>query len=155
VMQKEGAEFRAAEVACHADDKAAEFSLDIAGAYPRGSGIKSWRRTCRLVRGGEGSVEIVDDFALDKPSQDVALSLMTPLRPEVAGPGVIGLGDALLLFKADLVTVAVEPIALEDGHLRQSWGEKLYRMLLRPVSPVEKGTWVVRLARKPTGVETR
>jgi hypothetical protein len=155
VIQKEGAEFRATDVAYQADAKAAEFSLNIAGAYPRASGIQSWRRTCRLVRDSEGSVEIVDDFALEKPSQDVALSLMTPLRPEVSAPGVVVLGDASLLFKADTVTAAVEPIELEDGHLRQSWGDKLYRVVLRSTSPVEKGAWIVRLVRRLREAEKR
>ena len=153
VMQKEGAEFRAADVSWHADDQAAEFSLNIAGAYPRASGIQSWRRTCRLTRGGEGSVEIADHFALIRPSLDLSLSLMTPLRPEVSAPGVIGLGDASLVFNADVLTVAVEPIDLNDRNLRRSWGEKLYRMVLRPVSPVEKDDWVLRLGRKQKGKE--
>ena len=96
----------------------------------------------------------MDDFVLNKPSQDVALSLMTPLRPEVSAPGVIALGDASLLFKADVLTVAVEPIDLTDGNLRGSWSEKLYRIVLRPVSPVEKGDWILRLVSKQTGADS-
>jgi hypothetical protein len=153
VMQKEGAEFRASDVAYRAEEKAAEFRLNIAGAYPHSSGIQSWRRTCRLVRGGEGFVELIEDFALDKASQVITLSLMTPLEPKISAPGVIQLGDASILFSADDLKVAVEPIELEDAHLRRSWGERLFRMVLRQVSPVEKGVWRVRLVKKPTGLE--
>jgi hypothetical protein len=153
VMQKEGAEFRASDVSYHADENATEFSLNIAGAYPRASGVQSWRRTCHLSRGAEGSVEITDDFALEKPSKDITLSLMTPLEPKVSVPGVIHLGDASLVLSPDPLTVSVEPIELEDGHLRRSWGEKLFRLVVRQTSPVEKGVWHVRLVRKPKRLE--
>jgi hypothetical protein len=148
VMQKEGAEFRASDVSYHADVDAAEFHLNIAGAYPRASGLHSWRRTCRLERRAEASVEITDDFALENPSRDVALSLMTPRQPEVSAPGKINLGDATLLFNAGALQMTVEPIPLEDPHLQRSWGQILYRMVLRPTSPTEKGVWTIRLTRK-------
>jgi Heparinase II/III-like protein len=148
VMQKEGAEFRANNVSYRAGANLAEFRLDIAGAYPRASGLQSWQRTCRLARGTVGAVEITDEFVLEKSSQDITLSLMTPLQPAVAAAGKIDLGNAWLLFNADELTVKVEPIQLDDANLQRSWGQMLYRMILQPMLPVEKGAWAIRLARK-------
>ena len=73
---------------------------------------------------------------------------MTPLQPAVVAPGKINLGDASLLFNAAALTVQVEPIKLEDVNLQRSWGPMLYRMVLQPMSPAEKGAWRIRLARK-------
>ena len=97
---------------------------------------------------GDGFVEITDEFALENPSQDITLSLMTPLEPAVAAPGKINLGNAALLFNADVLTAKVEPIQLDDVNLQRSWGSMLYRVLLRPTASAEKGAWSIRLARK-------
>jgi hypothetical protein len=93
-------------------------------------------------------VEITDEFVLEKSSQDITLSLMTPLQPAVAAPGKINLGDASLLFNADALTLKVEPIQLDDVNLQRSWGQMLYRIILQPMSPAENGAWRIRLVRK-------
>jgi len=150
VQQHQGKRFRASAVSYRADDSLAELTLSIAGAYPRESGIRSWQRTSRLVRGGQPCVEIIDDFELGRASQDIALSVMTPCQPESRGPGIIGLstptGELHLTFDQEELTAAsVEPIPLDDPWLQPVWGERLFRITLRPQAPTARARWTIRV----------
>jgi hypothetical protein len=150
IQQRNGEEFRASDVSYRADDCAAELSLDIARAYPTEAGIRSWRRTCRLIRGGDSSAEVVDEFIVEPGTQDISLSLMTPCATEMAGTAAIRLqaeGHTLLLTFDGSVLSCVETIPLDDAHLRSVWGERLYRILLRPRAAAGRGRWVTRVAR--------
>ena len=150
VRQQPGRDFAAVGVSYQADDASAQLSLDIAPAYPPSAGILSWQRTCRLFRGPGSRVEITDDFALAAPTQAIALSLMTPCRPVLEGPGAILLQTddrpVRLTFDSAALSAAVEEIPLDDDSLRSSWGETLYRILLTPQSAVERGAWTIRIA---------
>jgi hypothetical protein len=149
VQQQEGEEFRASDVAYRVDHFSAELSLDIAQAYPEAAGIKSWRRTCRLVRGDRPCVEIQDEFALAAPANDVMLSLMTPCRPSVASPGVVELVGATrtrrLTYDSDALTASVEEMPLDDERLISSWGERLFRIVLRAREVIARATWFLRI----------
>ncbi len=149
VQQQEGEEFRASDVAYRANASAAELSLDIASAYPKAGGIKSWRRTCRLVRGDSPCVEIQDEFVLAAPSKDVMLSLMTPCPPSVASPGVIELAGPTKTvrvgYDAQSLTPSVEEMALDDERLRSSWGGKLFRIVLRAKEAAARANWLLRM----------
>jgi len=151
-QQHEGEEFRASNVSYRADDSAAEFSLNIAGAYPESSGLTSWQRTCRLVRGRNPKVEITDDFALARPSQDVTISLMTPCPPQLGAAGAVdlptGAGGVRLTFDAANLSASVEPIPLDDDRLRYSWGEQLFRIVLRAKAASARATWVMRIEKR-------
>lgn len=150
VQQREGEEFGASDVVYRADDSSAELGLDIAHAYPEAAGIRSWQRTCRLVRGDSPCVEIRDEFTLATPSNDVMLSLMTPCRPSGASPGVVELVGATrtrrLSYDADALTASVEEMPLDDERLRSSWGGKLFRIVLRPKEAVARANWPLRIA---------
>jgi hypothetical protein len=149
VQQQEGEEFRASDLEYRADDRSAELSMDIAKAYPAKSGITSWRRTYRLLR-EEGAVEVTEDFKLTKPTADIALSLVTPCRPTPAGPGKITLASAagpVSLSFDEALTPMVETIPLEDDSLRSSWGETMYRVVLKPATATAQGKWTVRVGK--------
>ena len=45
VMQAAGRQYEARDVSFHADDAAAEFSADLAAAYPKEAAVEKWRRT--------------------------------------------------------------------------------------------------------------
>jgi hypothetical protein len=162
VQQEEGEQFRAAQegsgaalpcrdVSYRSDDSAAELSLDIASAYPAEAGIRSWRRTCRLLRGNNAAVEIVDDFSLAAPTKDIAFSLMTPCEVKIEEAGRIALqaGGRLLAlsYDADMLQATVEEIVLEDERLKSGWGENMSRLLLTAKRPVGKGQVMMRIER--------
>lgn len=147
VTQQAGREFQAREVAHRADESQTELSLDIAAAYPAKAGILSWKRFVRLMRGAAPCVEVVDTFELEKATEDVTLSLMTPREPGIDALGIIHLAgtgnDAgvRIEFDAAQLTAASERIPVEDARLRGVWGDHLFRVLLRAQAPVERGTW--------------
>ncbi|WP_218093171.1 heparinase II/III domain-containing protein [Paenibacillus solanacearum] len=154
VQQAAGKQYRASAVNCAADDERAELSMNIAAAYPPEAGIGHWHRTCRLNRGvtAAASIEIVDRFALNEPTAELTLSLMTlrePLIREDEGHFLLDDGSGVRLrvvFDAAKLTAASERIAVEDRRLRSIWGEQVYRVLLRPRAAVREDEWKLTIA---------
>lgn len=142
-MQQAGGQFAAADVSYRYDDALAELSLNIAGAYPADAGVENWQRTCRLQRGAEGLVEIVDDFVLGEAG-NVTINLLTAWEP-IIGDGLIvrdpdGVG-VRIEFASDDLAAEVEAVEIDDDRLSAMWGPKVYRVLLRNREPVSRGTW--------------
>jgi hypothetical protein len=151
VMQSNGRQFRAGNVSYRADDRAAIFSLDIAGAYPPAAGLKTWQRTLALQRHGEVLIE--EHYALARTPKGMALHLLTPCRPIVrhglitlaprALPGGRKSGAARLVYQADRLAATVETIALEDANMQRIWGDRLFRIVLRAGAPEKTGQFAL------------
>ena len=156
VMQHEGREFAARDVRYHADDSAAELSLDIAGTYPEKAGVRSWKRTVRLERGKV--VQLTEDYSLSRREAELTLSLMTPCAVELKAGGRISLtgksgsGEQYaveLKYDASKLAPKVEKIALDDNRLQASWGESLNRIVLSAVNQSAlKDRWNLSLSGK-------
>jgi hypothetical protein len=145
VMQGAGREFAASDVSCEADDQAAEFRLNLAKAYPKAANLQTWRRTLRLDR-ARNEVICVDDYALGKAAKTITLTLMTPCKVTVEAPGRLALEKTVkVLYDAAVFTPSVEEIPLEDHKLRGSWGERIYRILLKAENPAARGKWTTRI----------
>jgi len=154
VMQSPGRSFEARHLAWRSDEKLAELSMDIAAAYPAEAKVKTWKRTHRLNRGDAPSIEIIDQYTLDGPGKQIALSLMTSCKPAVTSPGkltLIGNGDArphaIIVFDSTRLTPKVEAIPTEDVRLGAVWGQHVYRILLQQDNPPETGEYRVRITR--------
>jgi hypothetical protein len=148
-MQSAGREFAASDVGYHADDGAAEFRLNIATAYPKEANLESWKRTLRLNRAAN-EIEVADDYALKQAAKLVTLTLMTPCRVTEEGPGRLSLAVASgntvkVLYDGTAFTPVVEEIRLEDARLRSTWGERLYRILLRAANPAPRARFATRI----------
>jgi len=154
VMQDPGREFAARDTQYVADDEVAEFSLDIAAAYPEEAGLQTWVRTICLRRGDR--VEIVDRYALAKPAHEIMLSVLTPATPHLVGTGRISLpasplpdgrrsGAGYLTYDAATFEAQIEGRPITDDRLRQVWGEKLSRILLTAQSPPLRGAWTFEI----------
>ena len=72
--QSPGGNFKAASVSYKTGKTSAEFSLDIAGAYPQEAQVNSWKRTVTLNRGKGVQVKDVIDL---KKAGSVTQHLMT------------------------------------------------------------------------------
>jgi hypothetical protein len=151
-QQKDGTAYAARDVRYTAGDTAATLSMDIAGAYPREAGVRTWRRTLTLVRGRE--VTIHDAYALDTVKGGIRLTLMTNRTVRVGAPGRVLLGDrsgtdkfrdVTLMFDPALFALDVEAINVQDGQLRSSWGDRLERILLTLKQPRAAGDFTVSL----------
>jgi hypothetical protein len=143
VMQKEGQQYAARDVHYRADDASAEFSLDLARAYPAEAGVKTWQRRLRLDR-ARNQVTVSDRYTAAQAPRELTLTLMTPLRMTQSGPGTLTLDTVRVQYDDALFTASQEEIKIEDARLRGAWGERLYRILLTARRPTAQGAWDVR-----------
>lgn len=151
VMQREGRAFAARDVRYSADARRAVFSLDIAPAYPPEAKIRSWNRRLTLERGKR--IVLEDRYTL-AAAAPVVLSLMSWRKPETAAVGRIRLEhpngpdaarSVMLLYDGRRFEAEVETVVLTDERLRGSWGERLYRILLKTKVPARTGAFTVRI----------
>ena len=152
VMQSPGREFAARNVAYEADDNHAQLRLDLAGTYPKQTGLKSWVRTVRLNRGKD--IVLTEDYALEQPAGEITLSLMTPCKVEVQKEGRLLLATAdaneprvavTVLYDETRLKAVVETIPVEDGRLRSAWPGQMTRILLKAEKPALQDTWTLRI----------
>ncbi len=153
VMQENGREFAARDVSYQADDSRAQFSLDIASAYPSEAGVREWRRTLRLERGKQ--IELVDSYRLSDPASELTLTLMTPCEVALVEPGKLTLrttpsqsgeqSSLAIEYDSQKLSVTTEEIPLEDRRLERVWGSHLTRILLTAQSPPTEDSWVFRV----------
>jgi hypothetical protein len=141
VMQRDGVEFMASDIRYQAGDNRAEFSLDIAGAYPPEAGVKFWRRSLRLER-GRNALEWRDSYQLSKDGVPVTLTLMTPCEVDTSRSGELQLGGILrVTYDPAVWTPHVEEIQLDDKRLSGVWGERLRRIRLEAGRVPRQGEW--------------
>ncbi len=144
-MQSAGRRFSASDVSYHADDRGAELRSNLVAAYPPQAHLERWIRSVRLDR-GRGEIELVDDYALASQAKVITLTLMTPCLVTQHGPGKLSLAGTLQIAYDATLSPAIEEIKLEDGQLRNVWGEKLYRILLKAENPPQRGKWLTRFS---------
>ena len=145
VMQSAGKQFAAAQVAYQSGDAAAALRSDLAPAYPKQANLERWNRSLKLDR-GRNIVEVVDDYALKSPAKVITLTLMTPCRVTLGAAGRLSLEGTVQVSYDPALHPSVEEIKLEDGQLRNVWGEKLYRILLQADVPPLRGRWTTTIA---------
>jgi hypothetical protein len=152
VQQEPGAQFKANNVTQHDNGTQAQLSLDIATAYPPAAHLKRWQRTLTLHRGQ--AVEVVDEYELNQPVNEILLSIVTPCAVRL-GPGVIYFdkraflpdrlsGAGALHFPAETFRLSTEEIPITDERLGGTWGESLTRVVLRAAQPPMQATWRFR-----------
>ncbi len=143
----------ARDVKYSADAEKAEFSLDLAKAYPPAAGILSWIRTISFERGRQ--ITLHERFALQEARVPVALSLMSCRRPEVRPGGRIFLaepspseraGSLSIYYDDKFFKADVETIPISDARLLSSWGDHLYRIRLIAQQTPTQGEYVIRIA---------
>jgi hypothetical protein len=148
IMQKEGGQYAAKDVAYESAEDFAQLKMDIAPAYPREAGVKSWFRAVRLNRGKD--VQIADSFELKAKSRDIVQSLITPCEIVRDTPGELVLRDTeeqLLMalgYDRHKLELQIETIKLDDEKLSSVWGSHIFRLLLRPKSTTGRDTWTLR-----------
>ncbi len=152
VMQHAGPQYRATNRKHESNDDRASYSFNIAAAYPKEAGVKSWARTVTLDR-QQDKITVEENFELER-AVPVSLTVMTPRIAAINPIGHITLklskGEAkpcLLRYSAVDFHPAVETIALTDNRLREDWGENIYRIRLNTRAPVVKGKWSYEFSR--------
>jgi hypothetical protein len=148
--QAAGAAYRAVDVRAELNQDTAEFSLDLAGAYPPQAGVRHWRRTLTLHRSGTGDrIVLGERWELAHPPGSLELHLMTPREPELSPSGAIRLAApgrrTLALLPTTLLTPVVETVKLTDRKLVSVWGERLFRLTLAIVPPPRRGEFALTM----------
>lgn len=148
VMQRNGDAFKASDVRYTSGDDLVTFSLDLSGAYPAEALLKSLKRSLVLERGKR--IILSDQYELSEVKNPFTLSLLTAVKPELESQGNIRLAETGLniSFSADQFTPAFQTIGIEDYRLRDSWGKKIYRIVLTLKNTGEKGEYRVEFSRQ-------
>jgi hypothetical protein len=95
---------------------------------------------------GKNEIELVDDFSLKQAASEITLTLMTPCAVAQPSAGVLALANTVkVLYDPRTFTPAIEEIKLDDARLRSTWGERLFRILLRAANPKAQAVWTTRI----------
>ncbi len=149
VEQGAGRQYAAAGCRAAAGRKA-EFSLDLAKAYPASSGVRQWRRTIGLDR-EEKKVRLLDEAQFERGGNKVEFTLMTPCVVTEREPGVLaldgagGLGGKAMVSYDRSLAVKVEEIRVSDARLMPIWGGVLRRVVLSGTGIGLSGRWAIEL----------
>ncbi len=132
VDQKNGRKFASKDVMFKSSAKKADFSLDIAEAYPPEAAVKTWERSYVLNK--RKSFEITDHYVLNENKGGTSLRFMTSCRASIVKPGVIRLaGDGFsldMIYNEKVITAEIESIPVEDNRLSRVWGNTVTRLHL-------------------------
>jgi hypothetical protein len=146
VMQHDGVAYHATDHKYESDDRHAMLSFNVADAYPKEAGVKSWVRTVTLDR-MRNKVTIDENFELEKAVR-VSLSLMTTRLATVDTGGSVTLKlasgggkAASLTYDGTQLEPVVETIEVADSRVRHDMGDRVYRILLNSKQPVARGKW--------------
>ncbi len=142
--QLPGKQFKASDVFYKSAKSYTQFSLDIGKAYPDEAAINSWERTIRLNRNKNVRIEDVINL---KQTTELIQHMMTCYSSEVAKPGEVLIHyidsaerprDFVITYDPKQMEATVEKIpltAMEDQGIIQKWGDRIYRINFKVVSP--------------------
>ncbi|WP_457101756.1 heparinase II/III domain-containing protein [Microbacterium sp. P5_E9] len=147
--QVPGSAHAARDIAVEISDAGSSLSLDLAGAY---EGVTSWRRTARLERTGQ--ITIDDTWDADAPAGETSVRLLIAGEVEIEGDSAV----VTPLEGARPVRVRWSPAAsarlvvreLDDPMLSTVWGERLTRLDLI-AADVERLSATVELVKTTDG----
>lgn len=141
--QPAGAKFKATNVAYKTSSSTSQMSMDIAASYPPEAGIIKWQRSIKLNKGK--NVQVEDGMQL-KAAGDFTQHLMTCFPAEVVKPGTLVIHakqDFYITYPAKRLQATIERVPLEtmeDKGVKEKWGEEIYRINLKSISPAAKET---------------
>lgn len=135
IMQKDGREYGADEVASYFNEEESGICMNISGAYEKTAGLKKYYRKFKLIKGDK--IVIEDSFETDK---EVVLSLMTYEKPEVIDSDnneesensiiSIGVGELGKISARGAKLKQIEMIPIDDARLKKAWEHEIYRIQL-------------------------
>ena len=155
IQQAAGPEHAARRVQGLLGPGAAELSMDLAGAYPAEAGIRSWRRTIRLDRGGtgDGTIVLEDAWEINQSPERIVVHLIAAREPCPVAPGRLAIAgdDSSLIIAyphADF-DAGLEERPLDDPRLAATWGPRIFRIVLAAKHPARQGTAHLEITKAP------
>ena len=135
-----GAQYKASDTRFNAEKN--QFSTDIALAYPKEAGVRTWVRNYEL---NGNNLTIEDRFELTATLVPNALHFLVWAAPIVVNEGMIRLekeGTRLnLSYDKNLFSTVVDTLPQTDKRLSNVWGEKIYRIRLTAKKMQSKGLY--------------
>ena len=135
-----GAQYKASDTRFNAEKN--QFSTDIALAYPKEAGVRTWVRNYEL---NGNNLTIEDRFELTTTLVPNALHFLVWAAPIVVNEGMIRLekeGTRLnLSYDKNLFSTVVDTLLQTDKRLSNVWGEKIYRIRLTAKKMQSKGLY--------------
>ncbi|MGE5500106.1 MAG: heparinase II/III family protein, partial [Syntrophothermus sp.] len=155
-MQKDGKEYAAKNHVFSSGKDSVLFSLDIAGAYPKETGLTKWIRTLKLSR-IMSTLEVAEDYSSETAPKELSLSFMTPCSIDESKGGCLilhyGKGSesrskqVILSYDPGIMTPEIQKIAVDDKRLSNIWGNELKRILFHIRKPESEGSLKVIFSR--------
>lgn len=139
-MQSAGKEFAAKNVKFSTSRGSVSLSMNLEEAYPDDAGIKSWKRSWLFKQ--NKSITLVDDFTLLKSSGKSFFTMMSSCPVEILSDKLVLSGDGFTLniaYDNRQLVPEIEPISITDSRLKNSWGDKLYRIKLHFKNTINTG----------------
>ena len=131
VMQKDGASFKATDTEYFLSNQISDIKMDIASAYPKEAGVKSYKRHVSLYKSKQIVIEDEIEFSKgDISSNSFFLSFMTYEKPNVSG-NEISIGNAKMQIIGDSL-ISFEEIPITDDRLKWAWKHDIYRIIVTP-----------------------
>jgi hypothetical protein len=138
--QKFGAEYKSSNVKF--DEVRSEFSMNIANAYAKETGVADWNRKYTLT---EKSLIIEDQFELNALKSPNQIHFMTWAKPIISDNGLVTLQklgkQVNMNYDASVFELKIEPIILSDTRLSNVWGSEIYRMVFTAKKQTLKGKY--------------
>lgn len=155
-MQKDGESYGASDVSYQLTDTVCQIDMELSGAYPAESGLRSYHRCARLVKGQDIVIEDRFVFNDNAPGNmdninsadnaekqncekcasqpnTVVMSLMTYEKPVVIAKDaslVLCIGSDGLLSVTGGRLSHIETIPITDARLQTAWEHEVYRILI-------------------------
>lgn len=151
VMQHAGSKFRATKVRYAPSENDTKIKMDIAEAYPAEAAVRSWVRTLTFK---DSIITLTENYVLSAFKSPASLSLITPMEVKVEEDQLI-LKDSVhhqglrIGYSSQRFNVSVETKLLEDPSLKQSWGQKLHKIVLANKSRKLKGNYQINFQPLP------
>ena len=155
--QKNGREYRSADVSVNSNGKTKVFRLDIAGAYREGTDCRSWVREYKV---GDRQLTITDSYELKQRNASDVVNFVVQGNVYLPGDSLAGgyvvksgevvvenQGVAFRVVHAAGMSPSVSVMELDDPRLSNVWGPSLRRISFTgsETAPV-KGRYVFRIS---------
>jgi hypothetical protein len=148
IQQSDGKKYAAKDFTYSHESDHESLHLDLAAAYPETAEVKQWKRSLDFYPEKE-SLTLTESYQLKKFQQASVLNFMTAEAVQ-QGHGELTFGKTGLAMQYDPLKFEVKIVEklLEDQRLKNSWGEKVYRVELRFKSKSLKDRVVLKFYKK-------
>lgn len=149
VMQSDGYRYNAANVSYKKDDFKVELNQNIEKTYPADAKINTWKRSIIMNRQENSYIDIIDDFKLKDYTSDISFTLMTLHKPFPRNGELTfknsDIDDIIIEFNGSKFEADINEITINDSGLKRSWGDVIYRVLLKAVVPMKEDISKIRI----------